>query len=153
MKRNALTLHLTALLCISIINVAGGAALSDLPSRVQQTVKTQLGNGKIEQIEQTTADGKTFFEIDLTMGAPIRYSMGFMLGARLASVYGLRTQRAFGHVGFTNVFVYADPSRDIAVALMTSGKPALSIGVTRTLYVMQTIARRIPRDGTGPLRR
>jgi hypothetical protein len=36
---------------------------------------------------------------------------------------------------------------------MTSGKPALSIGITRTLLTMQTIARKIPRDGRGPLRR
>jgi CubicO group peptidase (beta-lactamase class C family) len=96
---------------------------------------------------------QTYFEIDLTLGVPIRYSMGFMLGGRLASLYGLRTQRAFGHVGFTNVFVYADPSRDIAVSLMTTGKPALSPGLARTLMIMQTIAHRIPRDGRGPLRR
>ena len=96
---------------------------------------------------------QTYFEIDLTLGVPIRYSMGFMLGGRLASLYGLRTQRAFGHVGFTNVFVYADPSRDIAVSLMTTGKPALSPGLARTFMIMQTIAHRVPRDGQGPLRR
>ncbi len=96
---------------------------------------------------------QTFFEIDLTIGVPLRYSMGFMLGARVASLYGLSSPRAFGHLGFTNVVVYADPSRDIAVALMTSGKPALSPGVARTLLVMQTIASRMPRDGNGPLRR
>lgn len=95
---------------------------------------------------------QTYLEIDLTLGAPIRYSMGFMLGGRFASIFGLRTQRAFGHVGFTNVFVYADPSRDIAVALMTSGKPMLSPGLARTLMIMQTIAHRMPRDGRGPLR-
>lgn len=95
----------------------------------------------------------SYHEIDLTMGAPVNYSMGFMLGARLASVYGLGTQRAFGHMGFTNIFVYADPSRDLAVALMTSGKPAFSIGLARTLLLMQTIARRVPRDGRGPLLR
>jgi hypothetical protein len=39
------------------------------------------------------------------------------------------------------------------VALMTSGKPALSPGLARTLMIMQTIAHKIPRDGTGPLRR
>lgn len=94
---------------------------------------------------------QTFFELDLTLGAPIRYSMGFILGARFASPYGLNTSRAFGHLGFTNVFVYADPARDVAVALMTSGKPALSPGVARLLMIMQTIARRIPRDGRGPL--
>ncbi|MBS1120072.1 MAG: hydrolase [Deltaproteobacteria bacterium] len=96
---------------------------------------------------------QTYLEIDFTLGAPIRYSMGFMLGGRLASLFGLRTQRAFGHLGFTNVVLYADPSRDIAVSLMTSGKPAMSPGIARTLMIMQTIAMRIPRDGTGPLRR
>jgi CubicO group peptidase (beta-lactamase class C family) len=95
----------------------------------------------------------SYHEIDLTMGAPVNYSMGFMLGARLASVYGLGTQQVFGHMGFTNIFVYADPSRDLAVALMTSGKPAFSIGLARTLMLMQTIARRVPRDGRGPLLR
>ena len=103
-------------------------------------------------IERAIAE-QTYFELDLTLGAPIRYSMGFMLGGRIASLFGLRTQRAFGHVGFTNVFVYADPSRDLAVALMTSGKPALSPSVLRTLAILQTIAHRVPRDGRGPLRR
>ncbi len=102
-------------------------------------------------IQRAVAE-QTYFELDLTMGAPIRYSMGFILGARFASPYGFRTQRAFGHLGFTNVFVYADPSRDLAVGLMTSGKPALSIGILRTLDIMHTIARRVPRDGNGPLR-
>jgi len=96
---------------------------------------------------------QTYLELDLTLGAPIRYSMGFILGAHIASPYGLRTSRAFGHLGFTNVFVYADPARDLAVGLMTSGKPALSPGLARTFLIMQTIAAKIPRDGRGPLRR
>jgi len=96
---------------------------------------------------------QTYFELDLTMGAPIRYSMGFILGARIASPYGLATPRAFGHLGFTHVFVYPDPTRDLAVALMTSGKPVLTPALARTLLIMQTIAAKMPRDGAGPLRR
>jgi CubicO group peptidase (beta-lactamase class C family) len=84
----------------------------------------------------------SYLEVDLTLGAPVRYSMGFMLGARYASVYGTHTPRAFGHLGFTNVVVYADPDRELAVALMTSGKPALSPGLVRWLWIMQTIAKR-----------
>ena len=87
----------------------------------------------------------SYLEVDLTLGAPVRYSMGFMLGGRYASVYGVHTPRAFGHLGFTNVVVYADPDREVAVALMTSGKPALSPGLARWLWIMQTIARRCPR--------
>lgn len=89
---------------------------------------------------------QTYLELDLTLGAPIRYSMGFMLGSKI-SVYGLHTEDVFGHLGFTNVFVYADPSRDLAVALMTSGKPALSPGLVRIAQLVQAIAGRTPRDG------
>jgi CubicO group peptidase (beta-lactamase class C family) len=103
-------------------------------------------------IERAIAE-QTYLELDLTLGAPIRYGMGFMLGGRFASPFGIATQRAFGHLGLTNVFVYADPSRDLAVALMTTGKPVLSPAVARTLLILQTIAHRVPRDGRGPLRR
>jgi CubicO group peptidase (beta-lactamase class C family) len=88
----------------------------------------------------------SYLEVDLTLGLPIRYSMGFMLGSRLASLYGLETARAFGHLGFTMVMMYADPERDIAVAIMTSGKPVFSIGLVHTLLLPQVIARRCPRD-------
>ena len=96
---------------------------------------------------------QTFFELDLDDGRadPLQHGLHpRRRGSRAPT--GCNTQRAFGHLGFTNVFVYADPARDIAVALMTSGKPALSPGLTRTLMIMQTIARKIPRDGRGPLR-
>jgi CubicO group peptidase (beta-lactamase class C family) len=114
-----------------------------------------IGDAKIFEtrtIERAVAE-QSFLEVDLTLGVPVRYSMGFMLGGQIASVYGLRTPRAFGHLGFTSVFVYADPSRDTAVALLTSGKPALSPAIGRTLMIMQAIAHHVPRDGSGPLRR
>jgi CubicO group peptidase (beta-lactamase class C family) len=88
---------------------------------------------------------QSYLEIDLTLALPVRYSMGFMLGAPLASIYGIGTPKAFGHLGFTNVFVYADPQREITVSLMTTGKPVLSPSVTRLLWVLQVIARRMPR--------
>ena len=103
-------------------------------------------------IERVLAE-QSHLELDLTLGVPIRYGAGFMRGGRFASLFGPGTQDAFGHVGFTNVFVYADPSRDLAVALLTSGKPVLSPGVLRTLGILQTVAHRVPRDGRGPLRR
>ena len=33
----------------------------------------------------------SYLEVDLTLGLPVRYSMGFMLGGRYASVYGTHT--------------------------------------------------------------
>ncbi len=87
----------------------------------------------------------SYLEVDLTLGLPIRYSMGFMLGAHVGSMYGLRTHRAFGHLGFTNVMAWADPVREISVGLMTSGKPALSPGLARTFWLPQVIAWRCRR--------
>jgi CubicO group peptidase (beta-lactamase class C family) len=89
---------------------------------------------------------QTYLEIDLTLLAPIRYSMGFMLGANLLSLYGLRTTRAFGHLGFTTVMTYADPERDISVGLMTSGKPFFVPGLVHMVELLQTIAKLCPRD-------
>jgi CubicO group peptidase (beta-lactamase class C family) len=88
-----------------------------------------------------------FFEVDLTLALPVRYGMGFMLGGDVFSIYGHATPRAFGHLGFTNIVTWADPERDIAAALMTSGKGAVHAGVLRWLKVMRVIAAECPRTG------
>ncbi len=89
---------------------------------------------------------QSYLELDLSLGFPFRYGMGFMLGANYFSLFGLKSHLAFGHLGFTNIVVGADPERDLSVALMTSGKPFLAPGQLQWLWVMQTIARRVPRD-------
>jgi CubicO group peptidase (beta-lactamase class C family) len=63
-----------------------------------------------------------YHEFDRTLGVPIRYSSGFMLGARAISPFGPHTDEAFGHMGFTNISAWADPRRELAVGLITSGK-------------------------------
>jgi CubicO group peptidase (beta-lactamase class C family) len=68
---------------------------------------------------------QSWLEIDLTLGFPTRYSLGFMLGARVLSLWGPDTEQAFGHLGFTNVLTWADPQRALAGGLITSGKPVL----------------------------
>jgi CubicO group peptidase (beta-lactamase class C family) len=68
---------------------------------------------------------QSYMEADFTLVLPFRYSMGFMLGAEWFSLYGPYTSSAFGHIGFTNVFCWADPDREVAGALLTSGKPLL----------------------------
>jgi CubicO group peptidase (beta-lactamase class C family) len=90
---------------------------------------------------------QTFLEVDSTIGLPVRYGMGFMLGSKWVSFWGHDTPRAFGHVGFTSVSVYADPDRDISVALMTTGKPMISLGQLTWLNVSRTIARVTARRG------
>ena len=86
-------------------------------------------------------------EVDLTLCMPVRYGMGFMLGAEHLSFYGPGTPRAYGHLGFTNVLAYACPERDISVAIMNNGKPFITPGQLRWLNVMRVIAKSVPRDG------
>jgi CubicO group peptidase (beta-lactamase class C family) len=68
---------------------------------------------------------QSYLEIDFTLGIPFRYGMGFMLGGKWLSLYGPDTEHAFGHLGFTNIISWADPERQVAAALITSGKPLL----------------------------
>ena len=60
--------------------------------------------------------------IDGMLFAPLRSGLGLLLGGRLFSFYGPGTPRAFGHPGFFGVLCWADPQRDLAVGLMTTGK-------------------------------
>lgn len=89
---------------------------------------------------------QSYFEFDLTLGMPVRYGMGFMLGGRWLSFYGPDTSRAFGHVGFINIFSWADPARQISVALMTSGKPLLYLEMLSLSDVVRCIGRACPKE-------
>jgi CubicO group peptidase (beta-lactamase class C family) len=89
-------------------------------------------------IRRATSE-QSYLELDLTLGLPFRYGMGFMLGADWLSPYGPDTRYAFGHIGFTNIVAWADPERQVAAALMTSGKPL----VYPELYWVFDILRQI----------
>jgi CubicO group peptidase (beta-lactamase class C family) len=89
-------------------------------------------------VQRATSE-QSYLELDFTLGLPFRYGMGFMLGADWLSPYGPDTRHAFGHVGFTNIVAWADPERDVAAALTTSGKPLLY----PEIYWVWEIARRI----------
>jgi CubicO group peptidase (beta-lactamase class C family) len=62
-------------------------------------------------------------ELDRSLLVPMRYSMGMMLGNNPVGLYGPMTRHAFGHLGLTNIFCWADRQRDTSVALLTTGKP------------------------------
>ena len=89
---------------------------------------------------------QVYLELDATMGFPVRYSLGFMLGGRRVSLYGRNSSRAYGHMGFTNVLMWADPERDLSACIMTNGKPVISPGSIRWLGVIGAIAKYSPRD-------
>lgn len=71
----------------------------------------------------TRTIGKT--ELDKSLMLPMRYSAGFMLGGEPYGIYGKQCQYAYGHLGYANIFCWADPQRDISVALVNSGKPVI----------------------------
>ncbi|MGI8714103.1 MAG: serine hydrolase domain-containing protein [Solirubrobacteraceae bacterium] len=88
---------------------------------------------------------QSHLEVDLSLGFPTRFSYGYMLGARLISLYGRDTQHAFGHLGFTNILAWADPERALACAVLTSGKPTLFPGIERFYGLMDRITGTAPK--------
>lgn len=50
---------------------------------------------------------------DGTMVVPMRYSAGMMLGASPLGLWGPFSEAAYGHVGFINIFCWADRSHDM----------------------------------------
>lgn len=87
----------------------------------------------------------TGVQLDGTFGFPMRYSQGMMMGGNRFSLFGLTTRGAFGHLGFSNVVVYGDPSRELAVSFLNTGKPMLAPGMVRWYWVLQQIALSVPR--------
>jgi CubicO group peptidase (beta-lactamase class C family) len=92
---------------------------------------------------------QVYFTFDFTMWLPLNYGMGFMLGHDWASLYGPRTPHAFGHIGFTNVLVWADPDRELAVALLNSGKQMLNPELIWWYDLTRVIAARCARHAGG----
>ncbi len=95
-------------------------------------------------VRHATAE-ESFWELDLTLGMPLRYGLGFMLGGKRLSLFGTDNPHAFGHLGFTNTFSWADPERQIAVALLTTGKPVLSVHAVRLVQLLAGVNNAFPK--------
>lgn len=91
---------------------------------------------------------QTPWQLDRMILLPISYSMGFMLGTDPVGLYGFRCGKAFGHVGLSNILAWADPERDISVALVNSGKPFFALDTAYWPEIVRRISTRIPRDGS-----
>ncbi|RJP93859.1 MAG: class A beta-lactamase-related serine hydrolase [Desulfobacteraceae bacterium] len=79
---------------------------------------------------------------DGTMVVPMRYSAGLMLGASPVGMWGPYTESAFGHIGFMNIFCWADPAREISVSLQTTGKTLAGPHLAAIVRFLFTIGRR-----------
>ncbi|MBF0452672.1 MAG: beta-lactamase family protein [Candidatus Magnetomorum sp.] len=76
-------------------------------------------------------------KFDGTMVIPMRYSAGLMLGASPVGMWGPFTSSAYGHVGFINIFCWADPERDLSVSLLTTGKSLIG---EHLVYIARLLA-------------
>jgi CubicO group peptidase (beta-lactamase class C family) len=108
----------------------------------------QYGDTRIfeERTVRHALSEQSYREIDLTLFLPLRYGLGPMLGDDPVGIFGQQTGRAFGHLGFSNVFPWADPAREISVALLTSGKAILSAHVVRLVQLLSEINSSFPRQ-------
>ncbi len=86
----------------------------------------------------TAADA---MKLDGTMVVPMRYSPGLMLGASPIGMWGPYSESAYGHVGFIHILCWADPDRDIAVSLQTTGKPLVGPHLMTLAKLLLTIGR------------
>lgn len=84
-------------------------------------------------------------EIDRSLLVPLRYSAGMMLGASPWGLYGPDTSKAFGHLGFANIVVWADRERDISVALLNTGKLVAGVHMPWLLALLGAISRNCPK--------
>ena len=84
-------------------------------------------------------------EIDRSLMVPLRYSAGMMLGASPFGMFGPDTSKAYGHLGFANNFVWADPERATSVALLTTGKLLLGLHAPYLVAFLCNVSRHCPK--------
>ncbi|WP_154654591.1 serine hydrolase domain-containing protein [Solimonas variicoloris] len=128
-------------------------ANADDVSRVLQML---LNGGELDGVRvlrpETVADALRPvgpLQVDRTLMFPLRFSAGFMLGQNPIGLFGPRSGMAFGHLGFISVLCWADPERDISVAILNTGKAMAPAIVMRMIGVLRAIADECPRDAVG----
>lgn len=84
-------------------------------------------------------------QFDRSVGMPLRFSQGFMLGGAPFGLFGARSQHAYGHVGLVNNITWADPERQISVALLVSGIPLLAGNLGALVRLISRIGKACPR--------
>ncbi len=82
--------------------------------------------------------------VDRTLFIPMRYSAGLMLGDEPFGVWGPNSRHAFGHLGLINKFAWADPQRDLAASVLTSGIPIIAHHIPPLMNTIRSIANTIP---------
>lgn len=87
----------------------------------------------------------TGVKLDHSLLVPMRYALGPMLGSNPVGLFGPMTGQAFGHLGFSNNICWADPERDISVALLSTGKSVVGTHLPALLKVLWQISTQCPK--------
>lgn len=79
------------------------------------------------------------WRMDHTLLVPMRYGQGVMRGANPIGLFGPFSAKSFGHLGFTNIFCWADPKRGISVSFMNTGKAIVGTHLPALVNLMRII--------------
>ncbi len=133
----------------AVVPAGNGVATADECSRFFQCL---LDGGKLDgrrvfqplTVRRAVAEvGRP--EIDRSLLLPLRYSAGMMLGASPFGMFGPDTSKAYGHLGFANNLIWADPERGTAVAMLATGKVLLGLHAPYLLLLLARLSRHCPR--------
>ena len=88
-------------------------------------------------------------QLDGMLVIPVRFSAGMMLGDSPVGLFGPRSRASYGHIGFLNVVCWADPARELSVAILNNGKSLAPSSLTRLARLIATICRVCPPREAG----
>ena len=99
-----------------------------------------------ETLREATVERRRLRPDVATGLVPLRWGTGFMLGSKRFGPFGLDAPAAFGHTGLVNIAMWADPERDLAAAVVSSGKPGGHPEAKRYPALLDAIAAAVPRS-------
>lgn len=95
---------------------------------------------KPETIQRATQNvGK--MELDHTLMMPMQYTLGMMRGRNPVGLFGPGSEQAYGHLGYLTILTYADPKRDISVALLNTGKAVFGAHMLPLINLVSSIGK------------
>ena len=116
-----------------LTGIIPSANIMTTPNEASRFYQLLLDEGELDGVRifeprtiRRARTGTRRLVVDGMLLAPVRYGLGLLLGDRLVSPYGPGTPQAFGHPGFLGILCWADPQRELAVGLLTTGKTVLA---------------------------
>lgn len=97
---------------------------------------------KAETVRAATRIDYPQHDLDWQFFFPVKYTAGMFPGGRLG-LFGWRSERAYGHLGFQNILTWADPARGISVSILNTGKNLLGPHLLPLVKLVYRIGKEI----------